>query len=66
MKNGKSIDYRISSFTLYSNRKLVIIISALIVLMVTDISLIRAYDIISKQLIPIDTRDILFGIISIV
>ena len=34
--------------------------------MVTDISLIRAYDIISKQLIPIDTRDILFGIISIV
>ncbi|MGB7679707.1 MAG: hypothetical protein WBL49_12930 [Nitrososphaeraceae archaeon] len=66
MKNGKSIDYRISLFTLYSNRKLVIIISALIVLMVTDISLIRAYDIISKQLIPIDTRDILFGIISIV
>jgi hypothetical protein len=66
MKNGKSIDYRISSFTLYSNRKLVIIISALIVLMVTDISLIRVYDFISKQLIPIDTRDILFGIISIV
>jgi hypothetical protein len=66
MKNGKSIDYRISSFTSYSNRKLVIIISALIVLMVTAISLIRAYDIISKQLIPIDTRDILFGIISIV
>jgi hypothetical protein len=65
MKNGKSIDYRISSFTLYSNRKLVIIISALIVLMVTDISLIRVYDFISKQLIPIDTRDILFGIISI-
>jgi hypothetical protein len=65
MKNGKSIDYRISSFTLYSNRKLVIIISGLIVLMVTDISLVRAYDIISKQLIPIDTRDILFGIISI-
>jgi hypothetical protein len=66
MKIGKSIDYRISSFTLYSNRKLVIIISALIVLMVTDISLIRVYDFISKQLIPIDTRDILFGIISIV
>jgi hypothetical protein len=65
MKIGKSIDYRISSFTLYSNRKLVIIISALIVLMVTDISLIRVYDFISKQLIPIDTRDILFGIISI-
>jgi hypothetical protein len=65
MKNGKSIDYRISSFPLYSNRKLVIIISALIVLMVTDISLIRVYDIISKQLIPIDTREILFGIISV-
>ena len=65
MKNGKSIDYRISSFTLYTNRKLVIIISALIVLMVADISLIRVYDFIGKQLIPIDTRDILFGIISI-
>ena len=33
--------------------------------MVTDISLIRVYDIISKQLISIDTREILFGIISI-
>jgi hypothetical protein len=65
MKNGKSIDYRISSFTSYSNRKLVIIIIALIVLMVIDISLVRVNDIISKQLIPIDTRDILFGIISI-
>jgi hypothetical protein len=65
MKNGKPIDYRISSFTLYSNRKLVIIISALIVLMVIDISLIRVNDIISKQLIPIDTKEILFGIISI-
>ena len=65
MKNGKSIDYRISSFPLYSNRKLVIIISSLIVLMVIDISLIRVYDIISKQLILIDTREVLFGIISI-
>jgi hypothetical protein len=65
MKNGKSIDYRISSFPLYSNRKLVVIISSLIVLMVTDISLIRVYDIISKQLISFDTKEILFGIISI-
>jgi hypothetical protein len=65
MKNGKSVDYRIPSFSLYSNRKLVIIISSLIVLMVTDISLIRVYDIISKQLISFDTKEILFGIISI-
>ena len=33
--------------------------------MVTDISLIRVYDIISKQLISFDTKEILFGIISI-
>jgi hypothetical protein len=65
MKNGKSINYRISSFSLYSNRKLVILISSLIVLMVTDISLIRVYDIISKQLISFDTKEILLGIISI-
>lgn len=65
MKNGKSIDYRISSFPLYSNRELVVIISSLIVLMVTDISIIRVYDTISKQLIPFETKEILFGIISI-
>jgi hypothetical protein len=65
MKNGKSVDSRISLLLLYSNRKLVIIISSLIVLMVIDISLIRVYDIISKQLISFDTKEILFGIISI-
>jgi hypothetical protein len=65
MKNGKSIDNRTSSFPLYSNRKLLVVISALIVLMVTDIALFRIYDIISKQFIPIDTKEILFAIISI-
>jgi hypothetical protein len=65
MKNGNSIGYRISSFLLYSNRKLVLIISSLIVLMVTDISIVRVYNIISKQLIPIDTMEILFGVISV-
>jgi hypothetical protein len=65
MKNGKSIDNRTSSFPLYSTRKLLVVISSLIVLMVTDIALFRIYDIISKQFIPIDTKEILFAIISI-
>jgi hypothetical protein len=65
MKNGKSIDNRTSSFPFYSNRKLLVVISALIVLMVTDIALSRIYDIISKQFIPIHTKEILFAIISI-
>ena len=65
MKNGKSIDNRASSFPLYSNRKLLVVISALIVLMVTDIALFRIYDIISKQFISIYTKEILFAIISI-
>ena len=65
MKNGKSIDNRTSSFLLHSNRKLLIVISSLIVLMVTDISLFRIYDIISKQFIPIDTKEILFAIVSV-
>ena len=33
--------------------------------MITDIALIRIYDIISKQFIPIDTKEILFVITSI-
>ena len=33
--------------------------------MVTDISLFRIYDIISKQFIPIDTKEILFAIVSV-
>ena len=65
MKNGKSIDNRTSSFPLYSNRKLLVVISALIVLMVTDIALFRIYDIINKQFISIYTKEILFAIISI-
>ena len=65
MKNGKSIGNRTSSFPLYSNRKLLVVISALIVLMVTDIALFRIYDIINKQFISIYTKEILFAIISI-
>jgi hypothetical protein len=63
MKN--SIDDRTPSFSLYVNRKFLIIISVLLVLMVIDISLIRVYDIIVKQFISIDTKEILFGIVSI-
>jgi hypothetical protein len=65
MKNVKSIDNRAPSFSLYGNRKFLIIISVLLVLMVIDISLIRVYDIIVKQFISIDTKEILFGIVSI-
>jgi hypothetical protein len=65
MKTGRSIDNRASTFPLYSDRKLLIVISALIVLMVIDISFIRIYDIISKQFIPIKTEEILFTIVSI-
>jgi hypothetical protein len=65
MKNVKSIDNRTSSFSFYGNRKFLIIISVLLVLMVIDISLIRVYDIIVKQFISINTKEILFGIGSI-
>lgn len=65
MKNGKSVDNKASSFPLYSNRKLLVVISALIVLMITDIALFRIYDIINKQFISIYTKEILFAIISI-
>ncbi|HET6641083.1 MAG TPA: hypothetical protein VFG77_05720, partial [Nitrososphaeraceae archaeon] len=65
MKNGRSIDNKASTFPFYSNRKLLIVISALIVLMVIDISFIRIYDIISKQFIPTETEVSLFTIISI-
>ena len=65
MENGKSIDNKASSFPLYSNRKLLVVISALIVLMVTDIALFRIYDIINKQFISIYAKEILFAIISI-
>ena len=57
MKNGKYIDNRASSFPFYSNRKLLVVISALIVLMVTDIALFRIYDIISKQSFPFIQRN---------
>jgi hypothetical protein len=64
MKN-RSVDNKASAILLYSNRKFLVIVSALIILMVTDIALIRIYDIISKQFIPTDTKEILFTIISI-
>jgi hypothetical protein len=65
MKTGRSIDNKASTFPFYSDRKLLIVISALIVLMVIDISFIRIYDIISKQFIPTETEEILFTIVSI-
>lgn len=65
MKNGKSIENRASTFSLYSNRKFLVVVSALIILMVTDIALIRIYDILSKQFITTDTKEILFAIISV-
>jgi hypothetical protein len=65
MRNGQSIDNRASTFPFYNNRKLLVVVSALIILMVSDISLIRIYDIISKQFIPTNTKEILFAIISI-
>jgi hypothetical protein len=65
MENRKSIDNKACSFSLYSNRKLLVVISALIVLMVIDIALFRIYDIINKQFISIYTKEILFAIISI-
>ena len=65
MKNRKSTDNGASSVSLYGSRKFLIIVSVLLVLMIIDISLIRVYDIIAKQFISIDTKEILFGIISI-
>ena len=61
----RSIDNKASTFPLYSNRKLLVILSALIILMITDIALFRIYDIISKQFIPMDTKEILFAVTSI-
>jgi hypothetical protein len=65
MKNVKSTDNRTSLVSLHSDRRLLIIISVLLVLMVIDISLLRVYDIVVKQFISFETKDILFSIISI-
>jgi hypothetical protein len=65
MKNGKSIGNSASTFSLYSYRKFLVVVSILIILMVADIALIRIYDIISKQFITTDTKEILFAIISV-
>jgi hypothetical protein len=67
MKNKKSTDNGAFSFSfsLYGGRKFLIVVSVLLILMIIDISLIRVYDIIVKQFISIDTKEILFGIISI-
>ena len=65
MKNDKSIGNRASTFSLYSNKKFLVVVSILIILMVADIALIRIYDIISKQFITTDTKEILFAIISV-
>ena len=64
MKNVNSIGRRTSSFPLYNDRKLVITITVLIALMVTDISLIRVYDVINKQFISLQMKEIFFTIIS--
>ena len=64
MKN-RSVDNKASAILLYSNRKFLVIVSALIFLMVTDIALIRIYDIISKQFIPTDAKEFLFAVTSI-
>jgi hypothetical protein len=65
MKNGQSIDNRAFTFPFYNNRKLLVVVAALIILMVSDISLIRIYDIMSKQLISTETKETLFAFITI-
>lgn len=64
MKEIQPIPGGVPPFPLYSNKKFVIAISILIALMVTDMSLVRAYDIISKQFISVDIKEILFTLIS--
>jgi hypothetical protein len=65
MKNGQSIDNRAFTFPFYNNRKLLVVVAALIILMVSDISLIRIYDIMSKQFISTETKETLFAFITI-
>ena len=56
---------RSSSSDLFSSRRLYFIMAILVPLIVADISLVRVYDVISKQFVSYDTKEILFGIISI-
>jgi hypothetical protein len=65
MKNRRSIDNIAPSLPSHGDKKLLVILSSLVVLVVIDISLVRVYDIISKQVIPLDTKELFFGIISI-
>ena len=54
-----------ASSGLISVRRLYIVMAILVPLIVVDISLVRLYDVISKQFISFDTKEILFGIISV-
>jgi hypothetical protein len=50
---------------LSTTQKLNLIMGILVALIVTDILLVRAYDVISKKFISIDAKEFLFAIISI-
>jgi hypothetical protein len=50
---------------LSTTRRLNLIMGILVALIVTDILLVRAYDVISKKFITIDAKEFLFAIISI-
>ena len=54
-----------ASSGLISVRRLCFIMAILVPLIVVDISLVRLYDVMSKQFISYDTKEILFGIISV-
>ncbi len=56
---------RNTSLSSYQNKKLLLIVAILMALIVVDISLVRLYDLVSKQLIPLGLKQVLFSIISI-
>lgn len=65
MTSNGGVTSRPSSSGLFSSRRLYFIMAILVPLIVADISLVRVYDVISKQFVSYDTKEILFGIISI-
>jgi hypothetical protein len=54
-----------SSISSYQNKKLLAIVAILMASIVVDISLVRLYDLVSKQLIPLESKQVLFSVISI-
>ena len=65
MTSNGGVTSKSSPSGLFSLRKLYFIMAILVPLVVVDISLVRVYDVISKQFISYDTKEILFGIISV-